>query len=118
MRATVPSRCGVFHGGGIVAGADGAHARPCIPGLWHVGGARDPADRLEQALTRIAFAIECREEGTWPPAGSVPSPTTQPTDPGIDLQALAANIDALIARVRDALSDGGAATVIADIKGK
>ncbi|CUW46210.1 hypothetical protein IFJ82_15095 [Novacetimonas hansenii] len=81
-------------------------------------GARDPADRLEQALTRIAFAIECREEGTWPPAGSVPSPTTQPTDPGIDLQALAANIDALIARVRDALSDGGAATVIADIKGK
>ena len=81
-------------------------------------GARDPADRLEQALTRIAFAIECREEGTWPSAVSAPSPMTQATDPGIDLQALAANIDALIARVRDALADGGPATVIADIKGE
>ncbi|POF63151.1 hypothetical protein CFR73_06490 [Novacetimonas maltaceti] len=84
---------------------------------------RDPADRLEQALTRIAFAIECREQGTWPSPTAAPSPVTEsPTaraaDPGIDLQALAANIDVLIARVRDALAEVEPAVVIAEIKGE
>jgi hypothetical protein len=84
---------------------------------------RDPADRLEQALTRIAFAIECREQGTWPSPDAMPSPTTasptaQAADPGIDLQALAANIDALIARVRDALAEVEPTVVIAEMKGE
>ncbi|GAA4481130.1 hypothetical protein [Gluconacetobacter asukensis] len=48
----------------------------------------DPADRLEQALNRIAFALDRRDEAVAP---------------GPDLQTLAANIDALIARVRDVL---------------
>ncbi|PYD76169.1 hypothetical protein [Novacetimonas pomaceti] len=74
-------------------------------------GTIDPADRLEQALTRIAFAIECREQGTWPSLPPSPSST-----PEVDLQALAANIDVLIARVRDLLDDGEPAAVIADVR--
>ncbi|RBM07979.1 hypothetical protein [Novacetimonas cocois] len=75
-------------------------------------GTIDPADRLEQALTRIAFAIECREQGTWP---SLPPSSSTPE---VDLQALAANIDVLIARVRDLLDDGEPAAVIADVRGE
>ncbi|MBB2197180.1 MAG: hypothetical protein ABF479_17500 [Gluconacetobacter sp.] len=55
------------------------------PAGW---GASDPADRLEQALNRIAFALDRRHEAV----AAAP-----------DLQTLAANIDALIARVRDVL---------------
>ncbi|MFS3135866.1 hypothetical protein ACLRDC_10885 [Gluconacetobacter sacchari] len=54
------------------------------PAGW---GATEPADRLEQALNRIAFALDRRHEAASGP----------------DLQTLAANIDALIARVRDVL---------------
>ncbi|AQS88634.1 hypothetical protein AA101099_0204 [Neoasaia chiangmaiensis NBRC 101099] len=48
----------------------------------------DPADRLESALNRIAYALDRRAAETEQP----------------DLQTLAANIDALRARVRDALA--------------
>ncbi|MBB2203454.1 hypothetical protein [Gluconacetobacter takamatsuzukensis] len=58
---------------------------PDSPVAW---GTTDPADRLEQALNRIAFALDRRHEAV------APAP---------DLQTLAANIDALIARVRDVL---------------
>lgn len=58
---------------------------PDSPVAW---GTSDPADRLEQALNRIAFALDRRDEAVAP---------------GPDLQMLAANIDALIARVRDVL---------------
>lgn len=59
---------------------------------------QNPADRLELALNRIAFALDRRAE-----LASV----ARPSAPDTDLQALAANIDALIARVRDVLGDEG-----------
>gem|GEM_PF-4925146 len=52
----------------------------------------DPADRLEQALNRIAYALD---------RGPV-----EPKPEGPDLHALGANIDALCARIRDMLKDG------------
>lgn len=55
-----------------------------------------PADRLELALNRIAFALDRRAE-----LASVARPST----PDVDVHALAANIDALIARVRDVLGE-------------
>lgn len=54
-------------------------------------GTIEPADRLEQALNRIAFALDRGREAM----GQQP-----------DLQALAANLDALIVRVRDVLGPG------------
>lgn len=57
---------------------------------------QDPADRLELALNRIAFALDRRTE-----LASIASPST----PQVDVQALAANIDVLIARVRDVLGE-------------
>ena len=61
----------------------------------------NPADRLELALNRIAFALDRRtaQAAIQPPAA-----------PDVDLQALAANIDVLIARVRDVLDEGGETT--------
>ncbi|CAP54457.1 hypothetical protein HLH33_01645 [Gluconacetobacter diazotrophicus] len=65
-------------------------------------GAMEPADRLEQALNRIAFALDRRREAA--PAAAPYAPAPQAPDPhAIDLHALAANIDILIARVRDAI---------------
>ncbi|WP_308719521.1 hypothetical protein [Komagataeibacter xylinus] len=61
----------------------------------------NPADRLELALNRIAFALDRR---------TTAAPVQAPAAPDIDLQALAANIDVLIARVRDVLDDGGETT--------
>jgi hypothetical protein len=63
--------------------------------------APEPADRLEQALNRIAFALDRGHEaapgqGRGPGRGSVPEQTA-------DLHALAANIDILIARIRDVI---------------
>ena len=57
---------------------------------------RNPADRLELALNRIAFALDRRAER---------AAITPPAVTDVDLQALAANIDALIARVRDVLGE-------------
>ena len=59
---------------------------------------QDPADRLELALNRIAFVLDRRGEGTA---------IARPAMPEVDLQALAANIDVLIARVRDVLGEDG-----------
>ncbi|MCE2565633.1 hypothetical protein [Komagataeibacter sp. FNDCF1] len=55
---------------------------------------QDPADRLELALNRIAFALDRNAER---------AAIASPAKPDVDLQALAANIDVLIARVRDVL---------------
>ncbi len=60
------------------------------------GAGPNPADRLELALNRIAFALDRRAE-----LASV----ARPSMPDVDVQALAANIDALIARVRDVLGE-------------
>ncbi|WP_041247368.1 hypothetical protein [Komagataeibacter medellinensis] len=57
---------------------------------------QDPADRLELALNRIAFALDRRAKQAVIAASA-------PAD--VDLQALAANIDVLIARVRDVLGE-------------
>ncbi|NVN13219.1 hypothetical protein [Nguyenibacter vanlangensis] len=54
----------------------------------------EPADRLEQALNRIAFALDRRRDDA---AQAAPDPHAP------DLQTLAANIDILIARIRDVL---------------
>ena len=59
---------------------------------------QDPADRLELALNRIAFALDRRAEQV-----AIAPPATA----DVDLQALAANIDVLIARVRDVLGEDG-----------
>ncbi|MBV1824209.1 hypothetical protein [Komagataeibacter oboediens] len=61
---------------------------------------KDPADRLELALNRIAFALDRRAE-----LASIAAPAAAPA---VDVQALAANIDALIARVRDVLGEDDA----------
>ena len=60
---------------------------------------KDPADRLELALNRIAFALDRRAE-----LASIAGPSS----PSVDVQALAANIDVLIARVRDVLGEDDA----------
>ncbi|EGG78315.1 hypothetical protein SXCC_00912 [Gluconacetobacter sp. SXCC-1] len=57
---------------------------------------QDPADRLELALNRIAFVLDRRGEQ---------AALARPPMPEADLQALAANIDVLIARVRDVLGE-------------
>ncbi|GCE84421.1 hypothetical protein [Komagataeibacter diospyri] len=57
---------------------------------------QDPVDRLELALNRIAFALDRRAE-----LASI----ARPSGPEVDVQALAANIDVLIARVRDVLGE-------------
>jgi len=55
--------------------------------------AADPADRLEAALNRIAYALDR-------PQPAIPA---EPDPHAPDLQALGANIDALCARIRDML---------------
>nr|WP_220789766.1 hypothetical protein [Gluconacetobacter johannae] len=52
---------------------------------------------MEQALNRIAFALDRRRPG--PGAGVAAE------GQAVDLQALAANIDILIARIRDVIGD-------------
>ena len=52
-------------------------------------GATDPADRLANALTRIAYALD-----------------RAPSQPGVELQTIAANIDALRVRIRTSLEAG------------
>ncbi|MBB2202663.1 hypothetical protein [Gluconacetobacter tumulisoli] len=61
----------------------------------------EPADRLENALNRIAFALDRRRTD---PAGAAAGPQASDQQ-AIDLHALAANIDILIARIRDVVGD-------------
>jgi len=60
------------------------------------GDQTDPADRLESALNRIAYALHYQ--------ASAPD-TSVPAGPAVDLHALAANIDAVTHRIQSLLDD-------------
>jgi len=67
------------------------------------GDERDPADRLESALNRIAYALQYGATTAAPPAGPAPV-----TGPSVDLHAVAANLDAVTHRIRALLDETSA----------
>ncbi|GBQ66438.1 hypothetical protein AA103196_1396 [Ameyamaea chiangmaiensis NBRC 103196] len=62
-------------------------------------GDTDPADRLENALNRIAYALH--RSADQRPVSAPPAPA----GPQVDMHALAANIDAVVHRIRTLLDE-------------